>query len=481
MRRWIGPVLVAVIACVWLNQSVGLIAWEKLRYVVFTDPSAHVFDTARYPFIFLYRRSTDEAMYYGSAAQILGQPYDHQVFELHSRGRVTGVPVYEAPPPPSDGHWHAPWTEVHLEYPPPVLPFVLAPKLVTDQFESYAKVFGVLMGICMILSIYLAIDVVRRAQASRASLDARWWLAAGLLLAQGALTIQRLDPIVALAMIATLRGAVRRSPVEMGLWAGIAGACKIVPLLVIPVMVAADWSFWRARLVRLGAWTTAGLAAGFGPMFLASPGAVVDLFRYHGLRGLQVESTLGALVGAARIVLGTTRPATISYGSFNIDGSFPDALARLSLPLALAGIAALCVLEWRTGEGAGEGGHDSGRIERLACATLAATIVLWLTGKVFSPQYLTWGIPLVLAIPGRRGVVAIWLAIAAFAVTQLYYRGFYDLVFNQQLVGVLTVLVRQALLVALLVWVVRPPRARTPETPRQEFGPPFEGSSANGA
>jgi hypothetical protein len=199
------------------------------------------------------------------------------------------------------------------------------------------------------------------------------------------------------------------------------------------------------------------------------------------LRGLQVESTLGALVGAARIVLGTTRPATISYGSFNIDGSFPDALARLSLPLALAGIAALCVLEWRAGEGAGEGGHDSGRIERLACATLAATIVLWLTGKVFSPQYLTWGIPLVLAIPGRRGVVAIWLAIAAFAVTQLYYRGFYDLVFNQQLVGVLTVLVRQALLVALLVWVVRPPRARTPETPRQEFGPPFEGSSANGA
>jgi hypothetical protein len=479
MRRWIGPVLVALIACVWLNQSVGLIAWEKLRYLVFTDPGAHVFDTARYPFIFLYRRSSDEAMYYGSAAQILGQPYDHQVFELHSRGRVTGVPVYEAPSPPTDGHWHAPWTEVHLEYPPPVLPFVLAPKLVTDQFEAYAKVFGALMGMCMILAIALAIDVVRRAQASRASLDARWWLAAALLLAQGALTIQRLDPIVALSMIATLRGAVRRSPVEMGLWAGLAGACKIVPLLVVPVIVAADWSFWRTRLVKLGAWTTAGLVAGFGPMFLASPGAVVDLFRYHGLRGLQVESTLGALVGAARIVLGTSRPATISYGSFNLDGSLPDALARLSVPLAVAGIAALCVLEWRAGEAEGE----PGRIERLACATLAATIVLWLTGKVFSPQYLTWGIPLVLAIPGRRGITAIGLAVAAFAVTQLYYRGFYDLVFNQQLVGVVAVLVRQALLVALLVWVARPPRLSSRasrEAPRRGFGSPFEGSSAKG-
>ena len=219
---------------------------------------------------------------------------------------------------------------MHLEYPPPVLPFVLAPKLITTAFESYAKVLGLLMGLCMVLSIALAIDVVRRARAPRESLDARWWLAAGLLLAQGALTIQRLNPLVALTMVATLRGAVRRSPVEMGLWAGFAGACKIVPLLVVPVMVAADWSFWRPRLVRLGAWTAAGLAIGFGPMFLASPRAVADLFRYHGFRGLQVESTLGALVDA-RIAFGTSRPATISYGSFNVDGAFPDALAKLAV------------------------------------------------------------------------------------------------------------------------------------------------------
>jgi Glycosyltransferase family 87 len=480
MRRRLGPLLVAFIACVWLNQSVGLIAWEKLRYLVFTDPAAHVFDAVRYPFVFLYRRSADEAMYYGTAAQILGRPYDHAVFDLHSRGRVTGLAAYEAPPPPTDGHWHAPWTAVHLEYPPPVLPFVLLPKLVTEQFEPYAKVFGALMGGCMVLSIALAIDVMRRAQASRASLDARWWLAAGLLLAQGALTIQRLDPLVALAMIATLRGAVRRSPVEMGLWAGVAGACKILPLLVVPVILAADWGSWRTRLGRLGAWTAAGLAAGFGPMFAASPGAVLDFFRYHGLRGLQVESTLGALIGAVRIVLGTSQPATISYGSFNIDGAIPDALARLSLPLTVAGIGALCVREWRMAAAP----DDPARIERLACATLAATLVLWLTGKVFSPQYLTWGIPLVLAIPGRRGVTAIWLAIAAFAATQLYYRGFYDLVFGQRLVGVLAVLVRQALLVLLLVHVLRPARSQldpSPVAPAPGYGLPFEGPAAKEA
>jgi hypothetical protein len=461
----------AFVACVWLNQSMSLIACAKLRNVVFADPAAHVFDTLRYPLVFLYRRSADEAMYYGTAAQILGQPYDHEVFELHTRGRVIGVDAYEAPPPPVDGHWHAPWAAVHLEYPPPVLPFVLLPKLVTAGFEPYAKVFGALMGICMVLSIAFAIDVMRRAQTPRASVDARWWLAAGLLLAQGALTIQRLDPLVALAMIASLRGAVRRSPLEMGVWAGLAGACKILPLLVVPVMLAADWSTWRTRLLKLGAWTTAGLALGFGPMLLASPSAVGDFLRYHGLRGLHVESTFGVLVGALRIVLGTAAPATLSYGSFNIDGGLPNALATLTLPLTVAGIVALCVRERR----AGAVTDESTRIERLACATVAATVVLWLTGKVFSPQYLTWGIPLVLAIPGRRGITAIWLAIAAFAVTQLYYRGFYDLVFEQHLVGVLTVLVRQALLVALLAHVYRkvPPRAlSSPGPPPAEDAPP---------
>jgi hypothetical protein len=459
-----GPLWVALIACLWLNQSVGLVAWQKVRYGVFTDPGAHVIDAARYPFIFLYRRSADEAMYYGTAAQILGQPYDREVVALHTRGRVPGLAGFESPPPLADGRWHMPWVEVPLEYPPPLLPFVLVPKLVTTGFERYARVFGLLMGLCMVGAIALAIDLAPRAHAARAQIEARWWLGAGLLLALGALTIQRLDPIVALLMIAMVRGAARRSPRQFGLWAGLAGACKIVPLLVVPVVLAADWTFWRARVLRLGslaAWMAAGLAVGFGPMFLASRGAFIDLFRYHGERGLQVESTLGALLGAVRALCGASSPATISYGSFNLDGPVPDLLAKLALPITLAGIAALTALERRAptspdaGVRAGEDAGEPARIARITRAALGATVIVWLGGKVFSPQYLTWGIPLVLAIPGRRGTVAIWIAVVALALTQLYFRGYYDLVYDQRFAGVFTVLLRQAVLVGLLVFVTR--------------------------
>jgi hypothetical protein len=468
LSRRVAPLVVAFIACVWLNQSVGLPTWREVRYAVFTDPGAHVFDAVRYPFIFLYRRSGDEIMYYGTAAQILGQPYDHQVLTVHTRGRVSGVPEFERPPPPSDGRWHMPWAEVPLEYPALVLPFILLPKLVTTGFESYARVFGLMMGLLMVAAIAVAIDLLRRARAAHApytmprgaatsaAIDDRWWLAAGLLLAQGAVTIQRLDPIVALLMIAMVHAAVRRSSWQFGLWAGLAGACKIVPLLLLPVLVAADWTLWRARVVRVGAWTAAGLGVGLGPMFLASPSAFADLVRYHGSRGLQVESTLGTLLGAVRIALGTNQPATISYGSFNIDGPVPDLLARLCLPITLLGIAALTVLARR----APEATDEPARIERIACAAVSATVVLWLGSKVFSPQYLTWGIPLCLAIPGRSGIVAIWIAVLAMALTQLFIRGYYDHVCNQQFAGVFTVLLRQVVLVVLLVFVTGRPRDR---------------------
>ncbi len=474
LRRF-GPLLAAFVACVWLNQSVGFIAWQPLRDRVFADPAAHVFDFLRYPFIFLYRRSGDEALYYGAAAQILGEPYDQEAFQTHKRGRVPGLALFDAPPPPADGHLHMPWTEVRLEYPAPAVPFLVLPKLFTTQFEPYCRVFGLLMGASMIGAIALAIDVAKRARMPRASLEARWWLATGLLLAEGAVTIQRLDPIVALAMIATVHGAVRRSPWQFGLFAGLAGACKVVPLLLVPVIVATDWTFWRARALRASAWIAVGLALGFGPMLLVSPAVVPDLFRYHAARGLQIETTLAVLLGAVRWVAGTTVASSASYGSFNLDGAIPDLLAKVTLPLTLAGIAALVLVEVRRNRD-GEPQDESARIERITCAALAATAVIWLSGKVFSPQYLTWGIPLALAIPGRRGARATFIFVLALALTQLYFRGYYDVLIEQRFVAVFTVFLRQAVLVALLVFVASvAPRVRRPgEIPRrsreQEIG-----------
>jgi hypothetical protein len=85
---------------------------------------------------------------------------------------------------------------------------------------------------------------------------------------------------------------------------------------------------------------------------------------------------------------------------------------------------------------------------RIACAALTSLVVLWLTGKVFSTQYMTWGLPVVLAIPGVLGRRLSWLLLAAMAATQLYVCGHSELVVQGRALGLLNLGVRQALLVA---------------------------------
>jgi hypothetical protein len=175
---------------------------------------------------------------------------------------------------------------------------------------------------------------------------------------------------------------------------------------------------------------------------------------FHLARGLNVESTLGIALGALRAMAGHAEAAPASFGSQNLDGAAADLLARLTAPLMLACLGALV---WRLGVLASTrpAASNAARVTRITTAALAGAVVVWVTGKVLSPQYLTWSIPLVLAIPGRLGTRLAWVAILAMAVTQLYTRGFYDLVVAQAPIALATLAARQALLFGLLALAAR--------------------------
>ncbi len=440
---WLRIALVAFVAMVWLNQSVGGKDWESLRDEVFAAPLSHPLLAARYPFVFLYRRSLDERYYFETAGAILGEPADAEVFrQMHGK-----MPAgFEKPLPPADSRWHAPYTEVPLEYPPLNLPFFIAPRCIVSTFAGYGYLFGGVMGLCLVLAVFLGVDVARQAGASLEERREKWLLAAGLLLAQGALSIQRLDPIAALFLALALHAAARRRPFTLGVAAGLAGAAKILPFLVLPALVVADRSLVRDRrsLLRVALGAALALAVGFGPLLLSRV-ALSSMMSFHLARGLNVESTLGVLFGVLRALAGHREAAPASFGSQNFDGGWPDALAKLTLPLMLLALLWLAFRVHRRPPAA-----EGARVERLGLAALASVAVLWLTSKVLSPQYLTWCIPLVLAIPGAVGRRLTWIAILAMIVTQLYFRGFYDLVVEQAPVALVVLVVRQALLFVLL-------------------------------
>lgn len=454
MLRWVALAFTTFVAIVWLNQGISLRAWKERG-----SRSHGALAAVRAPFDFLYRRALDEEMYFATASATFGQTYDKSVFGIRGETPLPPVDV------PADGRFHAPYLEVPFEYPPPNVPFVLLPRLIGDTFERYARLFGALMGALLVGAASLAAGIASpNDPAERGRRIAVFGL---LLLAHGALAIQRLDAIVALMLVLLVRAAIRGDDRSVGFWAGLVGATKIVPIVVAAAVVVAGGAR-PERLKRAGLGAAIGLLVGIGPMLVLAPDSMRLMLRYHGERGLHVESTLGVLYGATKAALGMREATVLDYGSFNFHGSVADVLAKGS-PLLLAllvGVVLHAAYVASRGTLRESGGRGSSVLtKRVVLAALAATVALFLGGKVFSPQYLTWALPLVIAVPDKSWRRVAFAYGVVLVLTQLYYRGYYDHVYLQRPLGVVTVVARLAVLTLFFAWIVKRLRQDGQKTP----------------
>ncbi len=143
-----------------------------------------------------------------------------------------------------------------------------------------------------------------------------------------------------------------------------------------------------------------------------------------------------------------------SHGSQNLAGAGPDTLAVALSLLQLAALLATWILFAR----------GPATRERLLLASAAALVAFVAFGKVLSPQFLIWLIPVVPLVYGRRGLTASLLLGVALVVTQLWfpYR-YWDLALHFGALESWLVLVRDLVLVALFVYLARGLVDRDPE------------------
>jgi hypothetical protein len=432
----------AAIGCVWLNQGPSLARYEELRTE--SHQAANPLLRAWMPLAFVYRRSADEELYFAIANAIRGAPFDRDLL-LAKRGEVS--PAFRRLPP-TDGHWHRPYADVPFEYPALILPFILLPALLSSSFATFAVLFGALMAALLLGSAALSIRALPSGPA--ADRARRWWLTSALFLAQGGLLIQRVDAIATLFLAVALWAAVRRNPLVTGLAIGLAAGAKIVPLLVLFPMMAADRDAWRSwpAIARAAGGLVLGLAVGFVPMMATAPGGFADFMRYHATRGLHVESTYGTMLSVIGLASGHTRAAALTFGSYNLDGGAARFFARAAGPLLILAVAALTT--WLARKPSPQ--TEAAQVDAIACAGQGGLLCIWLVGKVFSPQYLTWGIPFAVAASARRPGIAL---VVAMAISQAYLRGFYDHVVEMRALGVIALAIRLAVLIAAAAFVAR--------------------------
>ena len=375
-----------------------------------------------------------------------------------------------------------PYRDFRVEYPPGALPAFLLPSLVApdgdpvyepelnDAARGYARAFAGLMTallaatvLCVALSLAALRATVGHAAAALALVGAT-----PLLLGELALT--RFDALPVALTAACVAGLLHGRPRLAGLALGLAVAAKLYPLLLLPLVAI----YVHRRLGRREAILSVGIAAAaFAavvlPFVALAPGEAWFSIRAQLTRGVQVESLPGSLatalgVAADRIGLGALGTGVAEGGtgevrSADVTGTLGQVLGTLGGLAAIAVVVAIWVAAWRRPDG------SRARLVRDCAAVVAAQLAL---GRVLSPQFVLWLVPLVPLVAGRRGRAAGILLALALVATQLWFPDLYrDYVNERGAAETAYLLARNALLLGVLVVLAAPRmnRSRSPSSP----------------
>jgi hypothetical protein len=344
---------------------------------------------------------------------------------------------------------HVPYRDFSVEYPPGALPAFGIPALGDPSFNVYNRAFQVLMALCGVGALAAMAAALRALGASVERTAAALGFFALAPLVLGSVILYRYDLWPAALTVAGLAAILVRRE-RLGFAAiGLGVAAKAFPAVVVPPAVAYVWRTRgrREALLCLGVGLAVALAV-IVPFLVLAPHGVWESIVRQTTRPLQIESLASALLLAGHHLWGLALTMESSRGSQNLAGSLPDALGTASSVLLLLILVGL----WTA---AARGPATPDRLVRYTAASLAAFVAL---GKVLSPQFLIWLLPIVPLVRGRRGLAASALLAVALLLTQVWFPiRYFDLVaFDSFPSWVL--LVRDLVLVALLVVLTAPER-----------------------
>jgi uncharacterized membrane protein len=272
-----------------------------------------------------------------------------------------------------------PYRDFAVEYPPGALPVFVAPTIDT---AAYRTIFSWMMALCGVGCIILV-------WLRRPSAFALPFLAISPLLL-GSLGPNHFDLWPTLFLTAALAAFVRDRH-RLG-WAalGAAFAIKLFAFVVIPVAII--WTLRRRgrhELTRSAAIGAAVVAAAFGPFAVLAPHGLWESLWGQFSRPLQIETLAGSFFETFGHPV-----ITYSHGSLNLGGY--GWLGAVFVVALLGVLAALWTSFARRPV-------DPDRLVRYSAACVCAFIVF---GKVLSPQFLIWLVPLLPLVRGRRGLAA---------------------------------------------------------------------------
>jgi hypothetical protein len=265
---------------------------------------------------------------------------------------------------------------------PPEYPFLtLIPFSIPllAPFAWYQTAFSLLMTLVAILIYALLVTY----QSRPAALAFAFYLVLG----NWASGTDRFDLVV----VAFIVGAILLANKRHWKWAfallALATLAKFYPVvLALPFLLAQQAQYKGEKWLAWRRWSGLSVFVGLGALvmlisLLSNINATIIPFLYFRNRPFEIGSLPASLIWISAH-LGLSAQANMDYQSLNLTSSLARFISPSILLLEIAGFLSTFWLQWR-------------RKLTLAEACLLTTLVIIITGKVFSPQYLIWVTPLI--------------------------------------------------------------------------------------
>lgn len=290
------------------------------------------------------------------------------------------------------------------------------------RFETAYAIIIFLCDAAIFVSLCVAVPRVLGAQSLSERLAQ--YLVIGTIFAGTLYTI--LDLYVGASALAAWLAVRRNHYLLAYLFLTVGTAFKIVPVLLVPVVILAGAAFDTANLERPRSFVSSMAKHVFLAMSIVSLWPILafafgggndafEYLQYHSVRGFEIGSNY-----AWPILLAEPDTRIVhDFESYTLRGDVADSLARISSPISLAALGvifAVYVVAIRRWSANVHRNPEEGNAS-LAQLVLVGMIAVWVVyiafGKVGSPQYAIWFMPLIPLVRFNRHLL---MAYASFCI-----------------------------------------------------------------
>jgi len=350
-----------------------------------------------------------------------------------------------------------------MEYPPLALLFFAIPRIFADTPMGYNLFYVAETYVFTIVGLFLVRRIAERLGANQIRAMTAY---AVLMLMFLQFVADRYDIFPAVLTIASFYFLLEKKYHWAFIILAVATLTKLYPamffpIFLVPLLLDKDW---RGAFTGFALYAAVG-AAVVGVCWAIDPELILNFLHYHSDRPLEIGCVAATLIYPFSM-LGLTDtwilPATDpgSFGSDDLMGAVPDAVAPLLTPLMVGVVIACIAYYWLIRKHAGE---TDDRVVLILGAMICVMLAFMIFGKVFSSQYLIWVVPffaLIVAVsPDEQfDKRLLWLFIAMFALTQVnfaYIYGFLGGGTSINDIAMISMLVRNLMVIGAMVLVLK--------------------------